>query len=175
MIFFIIFLLIVAVFVIIYFLAPKSYMIKRSIIIDKPHTAVFKYLKFIKNQDHWSPWKKKDSDMKQEYIGIDGEVGFIAKWEGNSDVGIGEQEITNIIENRRIEVTLRFYKPWKSVSNSYTIIDDIGKMQTKVTWGFYGENIFPVNVFMLFYNMDKAVGKDFEEGLNNLKMILEKA
>ena len=150
MIFFIISLLIVAAFVIIYFLAPKSYEIKRSIIIHKPHTGVFKYLKFIKNQDHWSPWKKKDSDMKQEYFGIDGEVGFIARWEGNSDVGIGEQEITNIIENKRIEVALRFYKPWKSISNSCTIIEDLGKMQTKVTCGFYGENKFHVNVFMLF-------------------------
>ena len=47
-------------------------------------------------------------------------------------------------------------------------------MQTKVTWGFSGENKFPVNIFMLFYNMDKAAGKDFEEGLNSLKALLEK-
>jgi hypothetical protein len=175
MIFFIISLLIVAAFVILAFLAPKNYEVKRSIIIDKPHTGVFKYLKFIKNQDHWSPWKKKDPNMKQEFVGEDGEVGFIAKWEGNSEVGTGEQEITKVIENNRIEATLRFYKPWKSVSNGYTIVEDLGKMQTKVTWGFYGENKFPTNVFMLFYNIDKAVGKDFKEGLNNLKMILEKA
>jgi len=28
-------------------------------------------------------------------------------------------------------------------------------------------------MFMLFINMDKVVGKDFDEGLQNLKKILE--
>ena len=31
-----------------------------SIIIDKPISEVFDYLKYLKNQDHWSPWKNKD-------------------------------------------------------------------------------------------------------------------
>jgi hypothetical protein len=42
-----------------------------------------------------------------------------------------------------------------------------------VTWGFSGKNKFPFSIMMLFMNMDKAVGKDFEEGLDNLKSILE--
>lgn len=46
--------------------------------------------------------------------------------------------------------------------------------KTKVTWGFYGTHKVPVNVMMLFFNMDKAVGKYFEEGLSDLKIELEK-
>ena len=107
-------------------------------------------------------------------LGTDGEIGFIAKWHGNSDVGTGEQEIIQIINNERIDVILRFFKPWKSTSNAFTLVENIGRMQTRVTWGFSGENKFPMNLFMLFYNMDKAVGKDFESGLNNLKNLLEK-
>ncbi len=174
MLFFLIILLIVIAIAVLIYLAPKNYDVYRSIIIDKPYTAVFDYLKYIKNQDHWSPWKKKDSNMKQEFIGTDGEVGFIAKWDGNNEVGIGEQEITNIVEDKRIESELRFFKPWKSTSNAVTIVEDWGKMQTKVTWGFSGKNKFPANIFMLFYNMDKVVGKDFEEGLTSLKNLLEK-
>ena len=41
-------------------IAPKSYNVSRSIVIDKPKEIVFPYLKMVKNQDHWSPWKKKD-------------------------------------------------------------------------------------------------------------------
>jgi len=41
------------------------------------------------------------------------------------------------------------------------------------TWGFVGKSAFPMNVFMLFMNMDKAIGKDFEYGLKKLKRILE--
>ena len=175
MVFFLIALLVVAMIVILAYVAPKTYEVHRSIIIDKPHTGVFDYLRYIKNQDHWSPWKSKDPDMKQEFIGEDGDVGFIAKWEGNSEVGAGEQEITNIVNNDKIEATLRFFKPWKSTSKAVTKVEDLGRMQTKVTWGFSGENKFPSNIFMLFYDMDKAVGKDFEEGLNNLKELLEKA
>lgn len=44
---------------------------------------------------------------------------------------------------------------------------------TRVTWGFSGINKPPANIFMLFFNMDKTVGKDFEEGFNNLKNHLE--
>lgn len=34
--------------------APKNYHLKRNIIIRKPLNEVFKYLKFIRNQEHWS-------------------------------------------------------------------------------------------------------------------------
>ena len=44
---------------------------------------------------------------------------------------------------------------------------------TQVIWGFSGKNKFPISIMMLFMNMDKAVGKDFEYGLNKLKGILE--
>ena len=170
MLFFLILSLSVVAIMLQIFLVPKNYNVNRSIIIDKPYTGVFDYLKYIKNQDHWSPWKKKDSLMKQEFIGTDGEVGFIAKWDGNSEVGTGEQEITKIVEGKRIEVEMRFFKPWKSTSNAVTKVEDLGKMQTKVTWSFLGKNKFPTNIFMLFYNMDKAV----EEGLASLKRLLEK-
>ena len=44
---------------------------------------------------------------------------------------------------------------------------------TKVIWGFSGKNKFPMSIMMLFMSMDKAIGKDFEEGLASLKQILE--
>ena len=144
-----------------------------SILINKPKADVFQYLKFIKNQDDWSPWKKKDPNMKQSFIGDDGTIGFIAKWEGNKDVGIGEQEILEINENKSVISKLRFFKPWKSESHAYLILEELTQENTNVTWGFSGNNAIPSNVFMLFFNMDKTIGKDFEEGLASLKELLE--
>ncbi|WP_452597674.1 SRPBCC family protein [Pontimicrobium sp. MEBiC01747] len=164
---------IIVLIVILAIIAPKKYSVERSISINKPLPEVFQYLKLIKNQNDWSPWKKKDPDMMQEYIGTDGEVGFISKWEGNKDVGTGEQEIKRIVENETIEAQLRFYKPWKSQSDAFTKVEDMGNGLTKVTWGFSGVNKPPSNIFFLFFNMDKTVGKDFEEGLEALKAILE--
>lgn len=154
-------------------IAPKRFEVNRSIIVNKPLSDVFDYLKYIKNQDDWSPWKKKDPNMKQTFEGTDGEVGFISKWIGNKTVGEGEQEIKRIVENESIETELRFLKPWKSQSDAYLRVVGLDKQQTNVTWGFSGRNKFPFSIFMLFMNMDKAVGKDFEEGLNRLKQQLE--
>ncbi|MFC4721322.1 SRPBCC family protein [Geojedonia litorea] len=155
------------------YVAPKTYDVSRSIEINRPLVDVFEYLKHIKKQNDWSPWKKKDPDMKQEFLGTDGEVGFISKWEGNKNVGTGEQEIINIVPNERIDTELRFLKPWKSTSNGYLIVNDLGNNTTKVEWGFSGNNPVPFNIFMLFFNFEKAVGKDFDEGLTSLKEVLE--
>jgi hypothetical protein len=153
--------------------APKTYNVSRSITINKPISEVFNYLKYVKNQDEWSPWKKKDPNMKQEYVGTDGEVGFVSKWEGNKDVGTGEQEIMTITENESVNSQLRFFKPWKSQSDAYLTVKEVDSNATQVIWGFSGNNKPPSNIFFLFFNMDKTVGKDFEEGLIDLKHILE--
>lgn len=137
MILFYIILALVLLFLILILIAPKTFNVYRSVIIDKPLPEVFQYLKMIKNQDDWSPWKKKDPDMKQEFEGTDGEVGFIAKWEGNKDVGVGEQEITKIVDNSIIESRLRFFKPWKSESDAYLKVEEVTPTKTKVVWGFF--------------------------------------
>lgn len=165
---------IVALIVVLGLIAPNNYQAKRSIIINHTLPETFAYLKSIKNQDNWSPWKKKDPNMTQTFEGTDGEIGFISKWKGNKDVGEGEQEIVSIVKNESIDTELRFFKPWKSQSIGHLLVDKVDEEQTMVTWGFSGRNPFPFNIFMLFFNFEKAVGKDFEEGLESLKEILEK-
>lgn len=154
-------------------LAPKNYDVSRSITIEKPKKDVFEVLRSLKKQDEWSPWAKKDPNMKKEFKGVDGEEGSVSYWLGNKEVGEGEQEIKKIIDGERIEGELRFMKPFKSESNCYFITDEISEGNTKVTWGFSGKNKFPMSIMMLFMSMDKMVGKDFEEGLSNLKTIME--
>lgn len=153
--------------------APKTYNVSRSILINKPLHEVFNYLKFLKNQDDWSPWAEKDPNMVKSFKGVDGEAGFVSSWIGNKDVGEGEQELTGFVENEVIESQLRFLKPFKSTSDAYLKVEKEGE-GTKVVWGFKGYNAFPVTIMMVFMNMDKAIGKDFEYGLNKLKSILEK-
>ena len=153
-------------------LAPKTYDVSRHIVINAPKNEIFNILRSLKQQDQWSPWAKRDPNMQKEYRGVDGEVGSVSYWNGNKDVGEGEQEITKIIDGERIEGHLRFLKPWKSESDCYFITEDAEKA-TKVTWGFSGKNKFPFSIMMLFMSMDKMVGKDFEEGLANLKSMIE--
>lgn len=46
--------------------------------------------------------------------------------------------------------------------------------QTLVRWQFIGNMKYPMNVMLLFMNMEKMIGNDLEKGLQNLKIILEK-
>ena len=117
-------------------LAPKTYNVSRSIQISRPKAEVFNYLKYLKKQDEWSPWAKRDPNMEQKFTGTDGEVGAISYWNGNKEVGEGEQELTKIIDGERIESELRFLKPWKSESDAYLVTESIDASTTKVTWVF---------------------------------------
>ncbi|MCM4169179.1 hypothetical protein KCTC52924_00052 [Arenibacter antarcticus] len=155
-------------------LGPKTYDVSRSILINSPKEHVFENIKFLKKQQEWSPWAKRDPNMINKFTGIDGEVGAISYWKGNKEVGEGEQEITKIVEGNRVEGELRFLKPFKSTSDCYLIVTEKEADQTEVVWGFKGKNKFPMSIMMLVMTMDKMVGKEFEEGLINLKIIMEK-
>tara|TARA_R110000868_G_scaffold175564_1_gene412658 strand:+ start:14387 stop:14917 length:531 start_codon:yes stop_codon:yes gene_type:complete len=155
-------------------IAPKAYDVSRSIQVNAPIPVVFEYVKYLKKQEEWSPWARKDPNMNRKFTGVDGEVGAINYWNGNKEVGEGEQEITKIIEGERAEGELRFFKPFKSTSDCYLTTEAITDSETKVTWGFCGKNKFPMSIFTLFVSMDKMVGKDFEQGLATLKSIVEK-
>lgn len=162
-------LLVVALF------AKKKYGVVREVVINKPKSEVFEYVKLLKNQDNFSVWASKDPAMKKEFRGTDGTVGCISAWEsGMKDVGQGEQEIKKIVDGERIDYELRFLKPFASTSLAYISFETISGTQTKVKWGFSGEMKYPMNLFLLTMDMEGMIGKDFQDGLNKLKAILEK-
>src|SRR5690606_41185411 len=94
-------LIIIAIALIAAAFMKKDYTVQRDVVINQPESVVFEYIKYLKNQDQFSKWGQMDPNMKKSYEGTDGTVGFISKWEGNKDVGIGEQEIKNIVPNER--------------------------------------------------------------------------
>ena len=149
----------------------KSYAIEREVTVNKPEAVVFDYVKHIKNQDNYSIWNMRDPNMKQEARGTDGTVGFVNHWNGNDDVGEGEQEIKAIKEGERIDMELRFKRPWESNANAFMATEPVNANSTKVKWGMYGKSSYPFN-FMNFM-MDGMLGKDLEAGLQNLKKNLE--
>jgi hypothetical protein len=161
--------LIVAVFV------KKDFAVEREIVINKPKTEVFDYIKYLKNQDNYSKWAQMDPAMKKEYKGTDATVGFVSAWDSDKDdVGKGEQEIKGITEGERVDYELRFIKPFEATNYAYMATESASDAQTKVKWGFNGKMNYPMNIMMLFMDMDAMLGKDLETGLNNLKGVMEK-
>lgn len=165
----IVLLLILAAFV------SKDYAVEREIVIHKPKQEVFDYIKFVKNQDHFSKWNMMDPKMVKTYKGMDGQVGFVYSWNSkNEDLGIGSQEISKIVEGERLETKLHFIEPMNSEDDAYIATEAIDSNTTKVKWGFKGELPYPFNVLRLVMNLDKMIGADLETGLSNLKNVLEK-
>lgn len=154
---------------------PKDYAIEREIVINRPKSVVFDYIRYLKNQDNFSVWNQKDSLMKKEYKGTDGTVGFVAAWESeNDEVGKGEQEIMNIVEGERIDTKLRFKIPFEAQDDAYFATESLDSNTTKIKWGFKGSMPYPFNIMGLFFDMDKEVGGDLGQGLANLKTLMER-
>lgn len=153
----------------------KDFAVEKQVVINLPKDSVFKFIKYAKNQEKYSVWNKMDPNMKKHESGTDGTVGFVTGWEStNKNVGVGEMEIKNIIEGQRVDFELRFKEPMEATNNAYLTTESITPNQTSVKWGFNGKSPYPFNLMMAFVDMDKVVGKDFQEGLNNLKIVLEK-
>ncbi len=161
--------LITAVFV------KKDYKIEREVVINKPKKEVFEYIKYLKNQNNFSKWAQMDVNMRKEFKGTDGTVGFVSAWDSDSsNVGKGEQEIKGIKEGERVDYEIRFIKPFESTSSAYMTTESVNENQTKVKWVFFGNMPYPMNLMQVVMDMDKSVGSDLQTGLNNLKGILEK-
>lgn len=151
----------------------KEYTIEREITINKPKTEVFNYVKYLKNQDNYSKWVMQDPAMNKEFRGTDGTVGFAYAWDSNKkNAGKGEQEIKNIKEGERVDIEVRFQKPFQGIATTPIITESMTANQTKVKWAMNGKSKYPLNFMNLF--MDNMLGKDLEASLDNLKTILEK-
>ena len=163
-------LLVIALFV------KKDYSIEREVVINKPKQEVFEFIKYLKNQDKYSKWATMDPAMKQEFTGTDGTVGFVSAWDSDKkDVGKGSQKITKITEGEKVDYEIHFIKPFEGLANAYITTEAIsGSNQTRVKWGFKSRMNYPMNLMLLFMDMEKMVGNDLSVGLGNLKGLLEK-
>lgn len=167
----IVILIIIALPFIIAFFVKNEYAVERAVTINRTESEVFNYIKYLKNQEEFSVWAMADPNMETTESGTDGTIGYIYGWNGNDDVGEGEMEITGIQENEKLDIDLRFKRPFESNCKAYMTTSKVGSKSTKVTWGMYGESSYPMNFMNLF--MGSMVGKDLQTGLNNLKANLE--
>ncbi|MGN6293708.1 MAG: SRPBCC family protein [Chitinophagaceae bacterium] len=163
----------IALLLILGLFTKKECNIIREISIHKSKQRVFDYIKLLKNQDYYNKWVMTDPNMKKEFRGTDGTAGFVYAWNGNKQAGEGEQEITKVVEGELVDSEVRFVRPFKSVAHATFTTSAISNDQTLVKWHITTGMGYPMNVMLLFMNMDKMMGKDMEISLGNLKKLLE--
>ncbi|MEB0249371.1 MULTISPECIES: SRPBCC family protein [unclassified Mucilaginibacter] len=156
-------------------IAPKGYNIQRSIIINKPRQLVFDYVKYLRNMDNYSKWVMMDPNKRMTYTGTDGTEWYSAAWDSDmKQAGKGNQTIEAIVDGERIDIRVVFIKPFSGVADTYIATQEVTADITTVKWAFTSKIPFPMNAMLLFINMEKMLGNDMEESLNNLKRVLEK-
>jgi hypothetical protein len=152
---------------------PAEFRVVRSATIAAPAPAVFAQVNELRKWEAWSPWAKKDPQMKQTYEGAPAGTGAITSWAGNNEVGEGRMTITESRPSDLIRIKLEFFKPFAATNTAEFTFKPEGN-QTAVTWSMSGQNNFIAKAVHLFMDMDKLVGKDFEAGLADLKTVTEK-
>lgn len=168
------FILIISIVLIAAYFMPTEYAVEREITINKPVDSVFNYVKSLKNQNEFSVWANMDPKMKVTYKGVDGTVGSISSWESDvKEVGVGEQEITKITPNKRLDFALRFKKPMDDTAVGFMSTEAVSGNQTKVKWGVNGIIPYPTNIMLPMLKMDQMIGNDLQKGLENLKDKME--
>jgi uncharacterized protein YndB with AHSA1/START domain len=152
---------------------PDTFRIERSAVINAPAEKIFTVLSDFHQWGGWSPWEHKDPDMKRTYSGPERGKGAVYGWEGDKNVGTGRMEILEANTPSKLAIKLDFFKPFEAHNTAEFTMLPQGN-GTNVHWVMHGPSNFMSKVMGVFMNFDKMVGKDFEQGLANLKRLTEK-
>ncbi len=156
------------------FTRPPEFRVERSALIGAAPDKVFGILKDFRQFALWSPWQKLDPAMNTTFEGPPTGVGSSLAWSGNKKAGAGRMEITRAETGVLVAMKLDFLKPFKSSNAAEYRLQAEGS-GTRISWVMVGPNQLATKIMGLFVSMDAMIGKDFEEGLANLKRVAEGA
>jgi hypothetical protein len=103
--------------------------------------------------------------------GTPGQPGHQYVWEGD-ETGVGQMVIKTAEPYKSIDEELKFIKPMEAVSDILFTMEPADN-GIKVNWIMSGENKSTMDKWMGLC-MDALMGKDFENGLKDLKELSEK-
>ncbi|MDQ2841151.1 MAG: SRPBCC family protein [Acidobacteriota bacterium] len=151
--------------------APK-FRVQRSVMIDAPRQKIFPLINDFHNWSRWAPQDKEDVNMKRTYSGSASGEGAISQWHGAGSTGRGSMLITKSVPSNSVSIKVDFIKPFEAHNLDEFDLEPNGS-STKVTWTMQGTNLYIMKVMGVFVNMDRLMGRHFETGLHNLKIVAE--
>lgn len=152
---------------------PDTFRVERSAVFKATPDKVFAHINDLRSWSAWSTWERMDPQMKKTYSTNSAGKGATYEWEGNKKVGHGRMSIADSVSDTKVVIQLDFIKPFEAHNmGELTLQPQNGG--TLVTWSMYGPMPFISKLFSVFVSMDKMIGKDFEDSLANLKIVVEK-
>lgn len=150
---------------------PAVFRVERSIHVAAPADRIAPHLVDLKKWATWSPWEKVDPEMKRTYGGAESGVGAKYAWDGDNNIGAGSLEVTESTPEK-VAFNLDFLRPMQCHNIAEFAMTPAGD-GTKLTWMMEGPNTFMGKVAQVFLDVHGMVGKQFDEGLGNLKSLAE--
>lgn len=172
MIFVYIFIGLIVAILILAALMSKTFNVEKTIIIQKPVDVVMDHVRDLNYYSKWNPWQQSDPTTKSEITGTPGRPGHKYAWQGKK-VGVGSLTLKQI-DHKHINFLLEFFKPWKSKANDNWTFEHWGDNDTKITWQNSGELPWPI-ARLMGPMLQKSLSKQFEQGLENLKKMVEQS
>ena len=151
---------------------PDTMRFERSARIAAAPEAIFPLINDLRAFSSWSPFERKDPNIRSVYSGPESGVGQRHDWEGNKEVGAGWVIITESVAPFRIGMQLNMTRPMACSNQvTFTLVPD--DAATTVTWAMEGQMSFIAKVLNVIVGMDRLCGPEFEAGLANLKTRVE--
>ena len=151
---------------------PDRFRVQRSLSVQAPADRIFGLINDFHKWASWSPYEKLDPTMTKTFSGAESGTGAAYAWSGNSKAGEGRMEILSTVPPSKITIKLDFLKPFEGHNTAEFTMEPSGGA-TKVTWAMFGPQKFMFKLMSIFMSMDKLVGKDFEQGVANIKGLAE--
>ncbi len=164
-------LIIAALLVIIAFFLPQQVHIERALSMDAPAKIIYNQIVDLHSWDKWSKWNQIDPEMKVEYInsGVGENAGY--SWTSeHPNVGSGKLMLTAAVPYDSIATSMDFME--EGTATGYFAFNEEGS-STTVTWAFNTDLGFNPIARWFGLMLDSMIGPDFEEGLQNLKVVSE--
>ena len=152
-------------------IAPR-YTVTRSETIQAPPEKVYELLADSRSWMEWSVWKRRDPRMSVVYSGPPRGAGAAWSWSSRTQ-GRGRMTFTHAKPNELIAYELDLASLGLKSQGELALQSD--GQWTRVTWTMRGElggNIVRRWIVLL---MDPVFGRDFRDGLVNLKTLAERA
>ena len=153
------------------FFLPSQVKVSRSVTINAPPAAVFDQLKSFRNWEAWAPWFRRDKHLDTDFSGPESGAGAIMTWSSRKE-GDGRIKIASASLGSGLDMAVDFGDSGEA-DTSFDLRDADGGT-TELTWSFSVD--FGHNMGRRYFGLmlPGAVGRDLDEGLVNLKALLEK-
>ncbi|MBP9208714.1 MAG: SRPBCC family protein [Saprospiraceae bacterium] len=169
---FVLLLLLVAAYLVAAFLGKSSYRVEREKVVEAPSSLVYNQVSILRNWSNWSPWQEKDPSMQLRFEGQDGQTGATMHWEGDKKLsGKGFITIEKLESPTSVGYVLAFVEPFTSKSSGGFTFQQEAENRTRVKWQDTWDIPFAFRPLMMFMDMDKQVGPDFERGLTRMDSV----